>query len=66
MPLPWSKSFTIKGDLSAFQVSATPSNVLKSTTLACKLTVDGKVVATDHARGQIAAVSCLGSGYDGS
>jgi hypothetical protein len=65
VPVPWTKSFTIKGDFSGFDVAATASNLNKSVTLTCEITVDGKTVSTDKASGAIAAVSCFGSGSDG-
>lgn len=63
--IPWSKSFTIKGDFSGFDVTASSVSLDKSVTLTCEITVDGKVVSTDHATGHAAGVSCIGSGYDG-
>lgn len=64
--LPWSKQFTIKGDMSLVSVDAIQSNILgKGGKLACKLTIDGKVVATDQSRGKAAMVDCTGTGYSG-
>jgi hypothetical protein len=66
-PLPWTKSVTVKGDLSGFVLTANTPITLKTPkgTLSCTLSVDGKIVSTDKARGGADLVSCLGSGYDG-
>lgn len=66
-PLPWTKTVTVKGDLSGFILTAnTPitGNAAKGT-LACSLSVDGKVVSTDKSSGSVSLVTCSGSGYDG-
>lgn len=64
--LPWSKQFTIKGDMSLVSVDAIQSNVLgKGGKLACKLIIDGNVVATDQSSGKAAMVDCTGTGYGG-
>jgi hypothetical protein len=64
-PLPWTKTITIKGDFSGFDVSANTSLTLtsKAGTLACAITVDGKSVSTDTASGSADFVSCDGTGF---
>jgi hypothetical protein len=64
-PLPWSKTITVKGDLSAFEVTANTHVGLhsKSGRLSCSLSVDGKVVSQDSSNGDGAFVSCDGTGY---
>jgi hypothetical protein len=41
------------------------SNLDKTGTLSCSITVDGKVVSTDRSSGSTNAVLCDGSGYSG-
>jgi hypothetical protein len=62
--LPWTKTVTVKGDLSGFVVTATVSDFTKTiSNMSCELSVDGKVVSTD--KGNNSIVSCSGSGYSG-
>jgi hypothetical protein len=66
--LPFSKTVKVKGSLSAFVLSANTSvssGAAPKGTLSCSLSVDGKVVSTDHSSGSASFVSCTGSGYDG-
>jgi len=63
--VPWTKTVTVKGDLSAFVLSATPSDIEDTGTLSCELDVDGKTVSTGKSTVAPAMVSCSGSGYDG-
>ncbi|MDQ2797675.1 MAG: MmpS family transport accessory protein, partial [Actinomycetota bacterium] len=62
--LPWAKTITVKGDFSGFVLTATPSDLASKGTLACSITVDGKVVSTDRAN-STGIVSCDGTGYNG-
>ncbi|MFM6975139.1 MAG: MmpS family transport accessory protein [Agromyces sp.] len=60
--LPWTKSFTLEADnpiaeLNMYALSAIGSDA--TTTLSCKITVDGAVVAEQTASGAFSAVSCL-------
>jgi len=63
--LPWTRSITIKGDFSGFDVQAQSTTPMKRTRLACAITVDGKVVSRDSASGMVATVLCDGTGYGG-
>jgi hypothetical protein len=63
VPLPWTKTVTVKGDFSLFMVSATPPDITKGK-LHCELKVDGKVASTGDSQDSI-GVNCDGSGYDG-
>lgn len=66
--LPFTKMVTVKGDLSGFVLTAnTPIAATTSPkgTLSCSLSVDGKVVSTDHSSGSVSLVTCSGSGYNG-
>jgi hypothetical protein len=60
--LPWTKTVTIKGDFSSFDVTASPTDFTSNSKLSCTLTVDGKQVSSDTA-GSI--VTCDGNGTDG-
>jgi hypothetical protein len=62
--LPFSKTITVKGDLSGFNISANAPIAINSPsgTLTCSIRVDGKVVSTDHASGSTDVVSCFGTG----
>lgn len=66
--LPFTKTVTVKGNLSAFALTAnTPmSTKMPKGTLKCELLVDGAVVSTDKSHGSPALVACSGSGYDGN
>lgn len=56
-PLPWSKTVKIAGLLRIYTLTAT--NGMDSTgEIACKITVDGKVVKTATAKGAAASASC--------
>jgi hypothetical protein len=65
--LPWTKSVTVKKggtfDFSSFSVTATAGQ--DGGDIACKITVDGKVVSEQNASGQFATVSCTATGTDG-
>ena len=68
VPLPFSKTITIEGDFSGFDLTAnthiglhTPKGSLK-----CTISVDGKIVSRDSFSGQSDFVSCEGNGYDGA
>lgn len=65
--LPWSLTVAVKGDLSDFDVIADQVDVSGATgTLACNLTVDGKVASTDQAAASsVGTVDCYGNGYQG-
>lgn len=65
VPLPWSQTVKVKGDLSSFDVTANAPFTVNSTRggLACTLTVDGKIVSRDSANGDGGLVTCAGTGY---
>ena len=66
--LPWSKTIKVKGDLSSFVVTASThiGMHLKSGKLSCTVSVDGKIVSRDSARGSGNIVTCDGTGYSGN
>ena len=66
--LPFTKTVTVKGDFSGFILQANTPMTLNAPkgTLACTLSVDGKIVSRDSAKGSMNLVSCDGSGYDGN
>ena len=68
VPLPFSKTVTVKGDFSGFDILANTPIALSrpNGSLACTITVDGKVVSHDTASGTGDVVSCDGTGYDGN
>ena len=57
--LPWSKTLTASGLFSAYSLTA--SNGSGSGSLACTITVDGKVISHNVSSGQYANVACTGS-----
>ena len=54
-PLPWTKTITASGLLTAFSLSAQNSG---GGSITCTITEDGKVVDTNTATGQYASVTC--------
>lgn len=68
-PLPFTRTFDVKGDLSGFDLSASApidESGVRSGSLACSIAVDGKVVSRDSASGTGDVVSCYATGYDGN
>ncbi|MGW0521501.1 MmpS family transport accessory protein [Crossiella sp. NPDC003009] len=57
--LPWTKQLENKGLIKGGSLMATSGP--KGGTLTCKITVDGKVVATKTAEGALGVVSCIGT-----
>lgn len=67
VPLPWTKTISVKGDISIFMVTAN-THIGPNTSsgqLSCTLSVDGKVVSTDSQNGDADFVTCSGTGYQG-
>jgi hypothetical protein len=57
--LPWSKSFTVPAGTTYFSTNITAQNA-GSGTIACSISVNGKVVATQSASGAHVPVTCFG------
>lgn len=66
--LPWTKTLTTKNDglldVNVFSVSAVGG--AESGDIACKITVNGKVVSEQSASGQVAVASCTASNVGGN
>lgn len=62
--LPFSKTITVKkgGDFSFNSYTLSGTNGQTGTTISCKITLDGKVIAEQTSTGQFATVMCSGSG----
>jgi hypothetical protein len=59
--LPWSKTITVSGQITAFSVSVQNGPVGLSYVV-CKITEDGKVLSTNTAKGPFAFASCSAVG----
>jgi len=60
VPLPWTKSITVSGLITAFSVSGTVGTDGGSVT--CNITEDGKQLATNTASGAFATANCSSAG----
>ena len=69
VPLPFTKTVTVKGDFSGFDVEANTHIGLGNSprgTLACTISVDGKIVSRDSSDGDADVVACDGTGFSGN
>ena len=64
--LPFTKTVTVKagGDFSFNSYMVSGTNGQTGTTISCKITLDGKVIAEHTSSGQFATVMCSGTGKD--